>query len=264
MQKRKNFTLIELLITIAIIAILAAMLLPTLQKAQEKAQKVKCLNNLKQIGTGIYNYSVDYNGFAPLLKSNDYEGNWTKASYLSYNQYTGQDWQLGALARVLVEPEYVSIKILECPGARRSGVYANPAGGSMWYNTSLYKKPSNNHWIASSYLIRPTALKNVISLYSSDYANPSAWGYRLENPKFALAADFVGTSKSDAFSHTDGVNVAFEDGSAGWVPGLPRRLVANSVSYSSWWNYPYLLQAASRGYPADDNGFKSVWEQYRR
>ena len=76
--KRGIFTLIELLIVIAIIAVLAAMLLPALNKARARAKEIQCRNNLKQCGLIFVQYAGDHSGWTMPAKATDTTIGWRR------------------------------------------------------------------------------------------------------------------------------------------------------------------------------------------
>ncbi len=123
LKQKKAFTLIELLVVIAIIAILAAMLLPALAAAKRKAQKINCVNNLKQVGLAFRIWEGDNGDMFPMAVSLHRQGG-AKENILNSSQTTtpagatyGVYYEFEVMSNELATP-----KVTWCPSDQSRSV----------------------------------------------------------------------------------------------------------------------------------------------
>jgi len=130
---RFGFTLVELLIVIAIISLLVSILLPALSYAKEQALKVKCQSNLNQIYTGMFMYTEDHGGYFPLSRDvGDYgdlsTAGWVYlwwpealASYLNYPKGVERPASILDPPIYLYEENWRREMVYFCPSDQRDG-----------------------------------------------------------------------------------------------------------------------------------------------
>jgi len=184
LKQKKAFTLIELLVVIAIIAILAAMLLPALAAAKRKAQRISCVNNIKEDSLAFRIWEGDNGDKYPQALSTSQGG----ASDMVWHGNTGPAYKYGvANVFCVMSNELSTPKILNCPSDSR--------------NVSITIPATNFNEILNITTTSPnTADQNTVQAISYFVSGDANEG----NPQMLLLGDYnIGTTLGTAAASTN-------------------------------------------------------------
>jgi prepilin-type N-terminal cleavage/methylation domain-containing protein len=216
----RAFTLVELLVVIAIIGVLVALLLPAVQAAREAARRMKCQNNLKQIGLGLHNYHDTHNVFPPggmaiVNPSANNDGLGFHVYILSYLEqdalYRKFDTTMLYSAATNRSLGPVSVPIYRCPSAINhytENASENAPSGEKGWTTHYHGNMGPNDVATNQY--------EVVQSTNGGQAQQGVLGRE---------------TKTRIAQITDGTSNTFLVGETSWSRGNP---VALPVGYRVW------------------------------
>ena len=224
MRPVRGFTLVEMLVVIAIIALLAALLFPVLSRAREKARQSQCLSNLRQLASALALYRTDYEGRNPGMGDGTYcpgtvnpqfyprwiggirttaEGQWVPCYWAIYppldpNAPVGALWQQTGVKQGALYPYVKNEQVYICP--------SDPRGQEKRLSYSMNFVAG---FIPEAVVERPAQFAEMVdeqaTLNDGDLTAFDTAGRYFNCPTIA---------------HFNGANMSFFDGHARWFRAL--------------------------------------------
>jgi prepilin-type N-terminal cleavage/methylation domain-containing protein len=230
MRRMKSFTLIELLVVVAIIAVLVALLLPGLLKARMAAQRVVCLNNVRQIALAMIQYAEGNNG-------NFFDTPFDNHVFMTQGTIAGMRWGGDTVGcwtdwGMLYETKFlVDGHIGFCPSDKLVSYEKNWNGKEIWkyIYTSYFSR--NWHYEQAGYW--GVTVKNLSGTVTGGTGSGGA-GKNDPIIRKSLIADMGHFYMPETWGgrHGGGFDVGYIDGSANFVELTPEEF---RVVWIPWW-----------------------------